>query len=115
MPSLRTLAAAVACALVLSACRAAIAPPYNDAPREPTARSSSSKQYSSKTKKSAAKSSSKPAEAATGWTGSCDSQGTCDRSDRVCAAEGTLCVFADAGPVGSCFTLEQRKHCLPGR
>lgn len=115
MTSLRTLAAAAACALFLSACSATIAPPYgNDRPM-PTSKSQmskSSKSRSSKAKKSTSTTTKKKATSSrAAWEGSCEPQGTCDRVSRSCEAEGTLCVFADAGPIGSCLTIEQRKNC----
>ncbi len=114
MISLRTLAAAAACTLFLAACSATIAPPYGDDRPTPPPRSQtskSSKSRSSKAKKPSATSKKKGASSQAPWEGSCEPQGTCDRVDRTCEAEGTLCVFADAGPIGSCLTIDQRKNC----
>jgi hypothetical protein len=111
MPSPRSLALAAACLLCLSACSAAIAPPYDDTPRGAEASSSS------RTAPGPKKPSSKLPRAPKGsgatmsaWAGSCTASATCSRQQRDCPA-GTICVFAGVGQEGSCFTLEQRRYC----
>ena len=115
MPSLRSLAVAGACLCCLSACSATIAPPYNDGPRVPPSSSSRSQMSDRPAAKKPGSKTPRPpkgtgAVVPDAWSGSCEAEVGCSRTQRDCP-QGTICVFAGAGPEGSCLTLEQRRYC----